>query len=162
LTVSPAARTRSISAVCSSTACGRPWYCAGVFWKSGDAPLLPGARGHERLQRVRVRVHRVAPGRHHPDDRTEDHRIRPDCADLAHPGDVGRGLVVGEDNGEVLSDLVAGRLAPVEADRDAVVGEQRGERIRVARIPGVEEARVEVARGGLRLGGDPRYASTSR
>jgi len=70
-------------------------------------------------QRIRIRVHRIASRRHHPDDRAEQHRVRRDRANLAHLRDVGRGLVVGEYRAELLADLVAGCLAPVEADRHA-------------------------------------------
>jgi hypothetical protein len=70
--------------------------------------------------------------------------------------------MVAEDGPQVLADLVADRVAPVEADRDAVAGEQPGERARVARVPGVNEARVQVARGCVRVDGDALYATTSR
>jgi hypothetical protein len=55
--------------------------------------------------------------------------------------------VVPEDAPQVLADLVAGRRTPVEADRDAIVREEPGE--------GLDTRFVK-------LGGDPRYASTSR
>jgi hypothetical protein len=105
---------------------------------------------------------RPGSGRHHADDRADQQRVRPDRANLAHPGDIGRGLAVGEDRAEVLADLFAGRLAPVEADRDPVGGEQLGEGIRVAHVPGLDQARVQVAGGGVRFGVDARYATTSR
>jgi hypothetical protein len=70
--------------------------------------------------------------------------------------------VVREDRAEVRADLGPGGLAPVEADRQPVVREQRGEGVRVVRVPGLEQARVEVAGGGVGVGGDTRYATTSR
>ena len=70
--------------------------------------------------------------------------------------------MVAEDGARVRADLDAGRLAPVEADRDPDAGEQGGEGIRVVRVPGLEQARVQAARGGVGVGVDARYATTSR
>jgi alanine dehydrogenase len=70
--------------------------------------------------------------------------------------------VVAEHLAGVLADLVAGRLAAVEADRDAALGEQGGEGVRVALVPGVEEAGEEIAGGVVWLGADARLAITSR
>jgi hypothetical protein len=70
--------------------------------------------------------------------------------------------MVAEHGFEVLPHPVADRLAPVEADRDPVGGEQLAERARVVPVPGVDEARVELAGCGVWVRADDRYATTSR
>jgi hypothetical protein len=70
--------------------------------------------------------------------------------------------VVAEHVVEVLADVLARGLAAVEADRDPVGGEERREGVGIARIPRLDEARVQVAGGVVRIGTDARYATTSR
>ena len=63
---------------------------------------------------------------------------------------------------ERLADLCAGGLAAVEADRDSVGGKQRREGVGITRVPRLDEAHVQVARGVVGIAADARNAITSR
>jgi hypothetical protein len=90
--------------------------------------------------RVQIRLAR----RHQPCDRAQHRDVVGDHAFSPYLADVSAGLVIGEDRGEALLDLIASRhLAAVEPDGIAVVGKQGGIPSRVVPVPGIEQAVVQ-------------------
>ena len=68
--------------------------------------------------------------------------------------------MVAEHRADVLADFGALGLAAVEADRDAVTGEETGEGLGVVPVPGLEQSSIELADGSLRcIGHFPAYAT---
>jgi RTX calcium-binding nonapeptide repeat (4 copies) len=88
--------------------------------------------------------------RHHPGHRVKQGGIRTQGIDRADLGHICGRVVVGEDTPKLGPDLAGpGHLAAVEADNEGVGPQERGHRVRVARVPSLNEATVEIRHGPL-------------